>query len=336
MTIRRKRGFTLIELLVVIAIIALLVGILLPALGKARKNAQQLKCGTNVRGITQSMINWSNDNKGVFPKPSQADKANQTATGVTKNRSGSVFSLMVFNQSITPELCVSPAESNSKVQVMQNYQYNQPEAAIRKEYAVYDPLFLGCPKDDLSTEGLAQTPPTSGIGNERTAHNSYAHGALEGGRATQWGGTLSSSQPVLANRGPVYKQTATPRAASNETWQLNDNPAEVGVSSITLFIHGAENKWEGNISYGDGRVDFSVEPDPEAMTFVDRQTSTTDPVNQRDNLFVDETNEGTNQNAFQTRRNALLRIWQKGIDTDKPFDRQHIDWNQTFVWVDGE
>ncbi len=336
MTIRRKSGFTLIELLVVIAIIALLVGILLPALGKARKNAQQLKCGTNVRGITQSMINWSNDNRGIFPKPTVADKSNQTANGVTKNRTGSVFSLMIYAQSITPEVCWSPAEANSKIQIMQSYQYSEPQAAIRKEYAVYDPWFLGCPKDDLSTEGLAATPPTSGIGNERTAHNSYAHNPMEGARSALWGGTLSSSQAVVANRGPVYKQTATPRAASNETWQLNDNPAEVGVSSITLFIHGAENRWDGNVSYGDGRVDFSTDPDPEAMTFVDRQLSTTDPVNQRDNLFVDETNEGSTANAFQTRRNALMRIWQKGIDTDKPFDRQHIAWDQTYVWVDGE
>ncbi len=64
---RRKRGFTLVELLVVVAIIALLIAILLPSLAKARQKAQNTRCLTSVRGISQAMTVYMADYQKTMP-----------------------------------------------------------------------------------------------------------------------------------------------------------------------------------------------------------------------------------------------------------------------------
>jgi prepilin-type N-terminal cleavage/methylation domain-containing protein/prepilin-type processing-associated H-X9-DG protein len=69
---KRRRAFTLVELLVVVGIITVLIALLLPVLSKARRQAAQVACMSNLRQVGAALVGYASSNRGWFPAPAVA------------------------------------------------------------------------------------------------------------------------------------------------------------------------------------------------------------------------------------------------------------------------
>jgi len=253
-----KRGFTLMELLVVIAIIALLIGLLVPALAKARRGAQTTKDGTQQKEIHRTFLSWANHNEGVLPIPGQinrmGDIPGQGPEDFAKNTSQNLYSAMIAQQYFDTATLIGPTEVNRAV-----VEFRGMAPKHGYDFEAYDPSSDSYWDVRFGMDLEDEDP-------DADCNASFAHAALCGIRKNRhWRDTQDSSYPILGTR-------AVWRGLPPGDNKHNRSP--------TLRLHGPKKQWVGNVIFADNHLELLQNFYP-AQTLYELDDGTT----QKDNIY---------------------------------------------------
>ena len=260
----KKKGFTLVELLVVIAIIALLMGILMPALARVRQIAYRMICGTHLKGIGSSMLLYANDNREDYPIGGTAGSVWSTtgtiptfdavdqATAFTPGQATitSCLFLLMKGYDLTPAMFVCKGDVGTK-----EFKLSDTGTTVTDLTLVWD----------FGNGGGTGSSPKPGQYNSYAYHSPY--GALGSTSASPINASSGAGSPVCSDRNPYldknayhgYLDDAAGTIEEPPTWATTPAPAQYKDKDKTgnCAAHQREGQ---NVLYNDNHANFERYP----------------------------------------------------------------------------
>jgi prepilin-type N-terminal cleavage/methylation domain-containing protein len=285
---KRSRAFTLIELLVVIAIIALLIGLLLPALAKARANAQSLKDKTQIQMIHKSALTFAADQKGRLPTPGLINRlpdipappgvGNQPGIGpedFALNHTRWLYSSQIAQNYYNTDILFGTTEQSALITEKKDYNFS----AYRPAADVYwDTTFTGDPSV--------------------ASNSSYSHMALCGARKrNSWKDDQNAGTPCFGTRATGGTVAGSPNGGATAGAEYEKSP--------TLELHGPKQQWDGHVVFNDNHAE-TLNNFYAALVVYYPQNS----INQsRDNIYAAEFNDYPTGGSFQGSADAWMAMF---------------------------
>lgn len=266
----------------------------LKQLKDARAKARQLQDATHVRGMMQAFVIWSQNNADKYPLPSEIDKAGATVEGeaATKDTTANIMSVLIYNGYISTEMAYSPAEASKNIEIDKDYQFDMPKTAKKAAEAMWDPAF------------------SADFSNGKKGNVSYAHLQPFGPRRERaWTSSFITTEAIAGNRAPEIRSMVVDAAGKRRAALASDK-------SVTFLIHGEEDKWEGNIAYNDGHVEYLKSLMPDDQKNADGKWATFDDKDGNrllDCYFYDEPEDAKQNNLYMgifIKSGAEKKDWQ--------------------------
>jgi prepilin-type N-terminal cleavage/methylation domain-containing protein len=333
----RKKGFTLVELLVVIAIIAMLLAILMPALAKVKTLAYQMLCGTNLKGVANAILVYSQDNSEKYPVAGTPGSG-----GVTWNANGNdpMGHLYQGNNNWQWDDPTKPASNQNKATV-------SACLYLLVKYADVSPSSFVCKagkqkKFNIQVSQLATAGGTNEAGvvnaaskakdptecwdfsNTPAKYCSYAYSYPFTGGTTSWALASSSKSgmavagdlnPWIAGETPTWQTPSTP--ANTAATPGYDSPQLIVAATKATFISGNSLTHETagqNILFNDMHVEFCKQPNPDAAIQNDNVYTCNDSANMANiagrQKGIKPTNTGTSAGNYPySKEDSYLIQW---------------------------